>query len=79
MKIRKVIAENVNHEDKDVNAAGGLNAVVSASVNEQGANRSRVSSRQRIVQRNGRTEVFESSHTFEDERDTKSKDEGESR
>jgi hypothetical protein len=70
MKLRKVISRNledeVGNEDGDVNVAGSINAVVSANVNEPGIHRTRVSSRQRIVQRNGRTEVFEEQHSFDD-------------
>jgi len=70
MKLRKVISRNledeVGNEDGDVNMAGSINAVVSANVNEPGTHRTSVSSRQRIVQRNGRTEVFEEQHSFDD-------------
>ncbi len=65
MKIRKVVSRTFGHEDKDVNVAGALNAVVSADVNEADTH-TRVSSRQRIVQRNGRTEVFEEEQRFDD-------------
>ncbi len=65
MKIRKVVSRAFGHDDRDSNVAGAINAAVSADVNEAGS-RSRVSSRQRIVQRNGRTEVFEEEHRFDD-------------
>ena len=65
MKIRKVVSQTFGHDDKDVNVAGSVNAVVSADVNEADSH-TRVSSRQRIVQRNGRTEVFEEEHQFDD-------------
>ncbi len=77
MKIRKVISKPFSHTDEDVNVAGGINAAVSANVNEPGPSHTRVSSRQRIVQRNGRTEVFESTHSFGSGQDTESSKEGE--
>lgn len=71
MKIRKVVSRAFGHEDKDSTVAVAINAAVSADVNEAGG-RSRVSSRQRIVQRNGRTEVFEEEYRF-DEGETRSR------
>ncbi len=65
MKIRKVVSRTFDSEDKDVNVVGAVNATVSADVNEPDSH-TRVSSRQRIVQRNGRTEVFEEEHRFDD-------------
>ncbi len=70
MKIKKIISKPFRHEDENVSAAGGVNAVVSANVNEPGSSQTRVSSRQRIVQRNGRTEVFEEHHSSSNETDT---------
>jgi hypothetical protein len=60
MKIRKVINEPIDEEHDGVSIAGGVNAVVSANVGEKGE-RNKVSTRQRtrIVQRGGKTEVFE--------------------
>lgn len=72
MKIRKVIDKPFSHKDKNVEVAGAINAVVSADVNESGSAHTKVSSHQRIVQRNGRTEVHESSHSFGDEQATES-------
>lgn len=67
MKIRKVIRRTLKDEGNDgVNVAGSINAVVSANVNEPGSQSTHVSSHQRIVQRNGRTEVWEERHSFED-------------
>ena len=70
MKVRKVISRDLEHEveDKDgkVSVAGSLSAVLSANVNEPGSQRVRVSSRRRIVQRDGRTEVFEEHHSSGD-------------
>lgn len=59
MSLRKVIQRTLRHEKDGVNVAGGINAVVNASVNEPGESRTSVRSKTRIVQRNGRTEVFE--------------------
>ena len=59
MNLRKVIQRTLRHSKDGVNVAGGLNAVVNANVNEPGESRTSVRSRTRIVQRNGRTEVFE--------------------
>ena len=70
MKVRKVIGryleDEVEDKDGNINVAGSVNAVVSANVDEPGSHRTRVSSRQRIVQRNGRTEVFEEHHSSGD-------------
>jgi len=49
MKIRKVIRRRLGD-------SGAVNAVVAANVNEPGPSVVRVSSKQRIVQRSGRTE-----------------------
>lgn len=59
MNLRKVIQRTLRHGKDGVTVAGGLNAVVNANVNEPGESRTSVRSRTRIVQRNGRTEVFE--------------------
>ncbi len=56
MKVRKIINKRFGKGSK---VAGGLNAVISANVNEPGRNVTRVSSTQRIVQRGGRTVVHE--------------------
>jgi hypothetical protein len=52
MNIRKVIQRRLRHESGGVDLAGGVNAVISANVNEPGTV-SRVSSTQRIVERSG--------------------------
>jgi hypothetical protein len=57
MKVRKVFKEQFKSRKKGVNTASAVNAVVSANVNEPGSKRTRVSSRQRVVQRGGRTVV----------------------
>ncbi|HWB72600.1 MAG TPA: hypothetical protein VG452_10295 [Egibacteraceae bacterium] len=59
MRFRKVVNRPVEVDEDGVRVAGGVNAVVSANVNERGPSRSRVSSRQRIVQRGGKTVVDE--------------------
>lgn len=59
MKLRKVIQRHIAGEKDGVSVAGGLDAVVSANVNEPGTTETSVRSHTRIVQRNGQTEVFE--------------------
>jgi hypothetical protein len=59
VKFRKVIQRAIRHDKDGVSVAGGLNAVVNANVNEPGETKTSVRSHTRIVQRNGRTEVFE--------------------
>lgn len=59
MNLRKVIQRTLRQSKDGVNVAGGINAIVNANVNEPGESRTSVRSRTRIVQRNGRTEVFE--------------------
>lgn len=56
MKIKKIIQRRIRHAGKGVQVVGDVNAVIAANVNE-GNSRTRVStrSRQRIVQRSGRT------------------------
>ncbi len=75
MKFKKIISKPFRHEGEDASVAGGVNAVVSANVNEPGKSHTRVSSRQRIVQRNGRTEVFEEEHSSSNETDNPKKKE----
>jgi hypothetical protein len=60
MNLRKVIHRRIRSARKGVNAAGDVNAVISVNTSEPGST-SHVSSRQRtrIVQRGGRTEVYE--------------------
>ena len=74
MKFRKIISKPFQQDGKDGSVAGGINAVVSANVNEPGKSHTRVSSRQRIVQRNGRTEVFEEHHSSSSETDNPTKE-----
>jgi len=56
MRVKKVIRKVFHRDDENVKVAGGVNAVVSANVNEPGST-TRASSRQRITQRAGKTEV----------------------
>lgn len=59
MRFRKVINEPVDEEHEGVRVTGGINAVIAANVNDQGSSVTSVSSKQKIVQKNGKTEVFE--------------------
>jgi len=59
VKLRKVIRRQIRRDADGVSVAGGIDAVVSANVNEPGTSETTVRSHTRIVQRNGRTEVFE--------------------
>jgi hypothetical protein len=61
MKIRKVFKKTVTGGDGDSNVAGGFHAVIAANVGESGRSKSSVSSRQRIVQKSGKTTVTEDS------------------
>ena len=56
MKIRKLINKRLEHDADGVQISGAVNAAVSANVNEPGST-THASSRQRIVQREGRTVV----------------------
>jgi hypothetical protein len=58
VNLKKIIQKRIRHQSGGVNAAGDVNAVVSANVGE-GSSRTHVStrSRQRIVQRSGRMQV----------------------
>jgi hypothetical protein len=64
VNIRKVIERRIRRHGKGVNAVGDVNAVISANVGER-SSRSHVStrSRQRVVQRSGRTHVSEERET----------------
>ncbi len=60
VKIRRIIRRRVDHDEGGVSVAGDVQAVVSANVGDAGAASStRASSRQRIVQKHGRTTVHE--------------------
>jgi hypothetical protein len=56
MKIRKLIHKRLKHDEAGVQVAAAVDAVVSANVNEPGST-TRASSRQTVVQREGRTVV----------------------
>jgi hypothetical protein len=60
VNIRKIIQRRIRRQGEGVNAAGDVHAVIAANVG-QGSSRTHVSSRsrQRVVQRSGRTEVDE--------------------
>ncbi len=51
MKFRKVLRAKLDHEGDGVNIAGGVHAVIAANVNEPGPQRTRVSSKHRVVQK----------------------------
>ena len=58
VNIRKVIQRRLRHRGEGVDVVGDVNAVIAANLNERGGSSS-VSSRQRVVQRDGRTVVSE--------------------
>src|SRR4051794_3575455 len=68
MRLRKVIKRQLRRNSGGVNVAGDVTAAISAAVNEPGATSTTVKSRTRIVQRDGRTEHFESQVEQEDEK-----------
>jgi hypothetical protein len=70
VNLRKVIRKRIQESRDGVNVAGSIDAVIAANVNEPGTTSTHVSSNTRIVQRDGRTEVFET------EPDLKTKEEG---
>lgn len=59
VKLRKVIQRRIERSADGSSVAASLNAVIAANVNETGANEATTRSKTRIVQRGGRTEVFE--------------------
>jgi hypothetical protein len=64
MNLRRIIQRRIRHHGRGVNAVGDLNAVVSANVNEPGSKNVVTSrTRSRVVQRSGRTQVFDESDT----------------
>ncbi len=65
MRFKKIINRPVVSEDDDVQVAGGISAAISVNTEEGSRTRTRISSRRKIVQRNGRTEVSEVSETRE--------------
>lgn len=71
MKFRKVIQKHIRHSSDGIHVAGAIQAAVSANVNEPGETRTNVESHTRIVQRDGRTEVFETKSQPDPEEGTK--------
>jgi hypothetical protein len=65
MKYRKVINEPIEVDRDGVTIRGGVNAVISASVNETGVQHVSTHQKVRVVQRDGVTEVFE--HSSDDD------------
>lgn len=63
MNVRKIIDKAIRHRSGGSEIVGDVNAVVSANVGEKGS-RNVVSSRRRtrIVQRNGKTEMSETTN-----------------
>jgi hypothetical protein len=59
MRLSKVISKTLRREGNAAQVAGRIDAAIAANVNEQGTTRSRTKTRQRIVQRSGRTVVSE--------------------
>jgi hypothetical protein len=59
MRLSKVVSKTLRREGKSAQVAGRIDAAIAANVNEQGTTRSRTKTRQRIVQRSGRTVVSE--------------------
>ncbi len=59
MKINRVIQRKVRRNEDGVSVAADVNATIAANVNESKGQHTRVSSHQRVVQRNGRTIVSE--------------------
>ena len=68
MKFSDTIRRRIRHSTDGVNVVADVNAVVAGTVNEPGQTTS-VSSRQRIVQRNGRTETTTEKEVRDDGRE----------
>ena len=68
MKFSDTIRRRIRHSKDGVNVVADVNAVVAGTVNEPGQTTS-VSSRQRIVQRNGRTETTTEKEVRDDGRE----------
>jgi hypothetical protein len=63
MQIRRVVHKRLRKRSDGINLAGDLNAAIAGSVNEPGSHTYvRSTSRNRIVQRNGETEVTSDHH-----------------
>lgn len=66
MRIRKHISRSIRDADDDGNVVADVNAAIAANIGERDATTtSSTSTRQRIVQRNGRTVVNTVHHTDE--------------
>lgn len=65
-----MIRKSLDHDADGVSVKGGVNAVIAANVNEKNST-TRVSSKQRIVQRAGKTTVTEEHSTDEPTSDRK--------
>ena len=59
MNLRKIVQRRIRKEADGVGVAADVNAAVAANVNEPGPSHTHVSTRQRIVQRSGKTQVDE--------------------
>ena len=58
MRIRRIVRKRIQRQSDGINFAGDLNAVIAANVNEPGSQTHvRTRSSNRIVQRNGKTEI----------------------
>jgi hypothetical protein len=67
MRVRKVVQKRIRHEADGVNLAGDINAAFAANISEPGSqSHVRSSSRNRIVQRNGKTETITHSEFSDD-------------
>jgi hypothetical protein len=61
MKFRKVVNRKVDGDSGTGAVAASINAVVAANIGEAGSSYESSRQRVRVVQRNGKTEVFEES------------------
>jgi hypothetical protein len=66
MKFSEVIRRRIRHSKDGVNVVADVNAAVTGSVNEPGR-RTSVSTRQTVVQRNGRTTKTTTREAHDDE------------
>jgi hypothetical protein len=66
MKFSEVIRRRIRHTKDGVNVVADVNAAVTGSVNEPGG-RTSVSTRQTVVQRNGKTTTTTKRETHRDE------------
>jgi hypothetical protein len=66
MKFSEVIRRRIRHAKDGVNVVADVNAAVTGSVNEPGG-RTSVSTRQTVVQRNGKTTTTTKRETHHDE------------